>query len=337
MYMRHKSIKQREFLVLITSNKGVALLMVLWVMTILMVVVLSFSFMTRTDAHSTLFFKEGTEKRFLAEAGIQRGIMETLRRGIYKNKQVVMEGSEAIKVDGTSYTGQLGNDYYTFEVVDESGKINLNILTDSSGIIVNNLLLNLGVSKKDADTIVDSILDWKDADELHRLNGAESDFYMSLPSPYKSKNNNLDAVEELLMVKAITPEILYGSNKKAGFFDFLTVYSKTGGINVNTAPTEVLSALPGMTPELVNRINSFRKSAEIKTLQDLESIVGMSLPLISPFIGVSESNTYTIRATGYKKGEKQGFTIMATVIIENNGKYRCVYYKSPAKARQRQE
>ena len=322
---------------MITSNKGVALLMVLWIMTVLMVIVLSFSFMTRTDARSTLFFKEGTEKGFLAEAGIQRGIMEIMRRGLYKNKQAVMEGSEAIKVDGTIYTGQLGNDYYTFDVVDESGKINLNILTDSSGIILNKLLINMGVSKEDADTIVDSILDWKDTDDIHRLHGAESDYYMSLPNPYKSKNARLDAVEELLMVKGITPEILYGSNEKAGLFDLLTVYARTGGINVNAAPKEVLAALPGMTPELVNKVSSLRESAEMKTLEDLGSIVGMSLPLMSPYVGVSESNTYTIKATGYKKNEKQGFTIMATVVIENNSKYRCVYYKSPAGARQRQE
>jgi general secretion pathway protein K len=337
MEMRHRSIEERNIFTIITSNKGVALLMVLWTMTILMVIILSFSFMTRTDAYSTLFFKEGTEKRFLAEAGLQCGIMETLRRGTYKDKQVVMEDGNAIKVDGTRYTGQLGNDYYTFEVFDQSGKINLNTLTDISGIIVNNLLLNLGVSKENADTIVDSILDWKDTDELQRLHGAESAYYMSLPNPYKSKNASLETVEELLMVKGITPEILYGSNKKSGLFDFLAVHANSEGINVNTAPKEVLAALPGMTPELANKLSSFRETAEIKTLQELESIVGVSFPLMSPYIGISESNMYTIKATGYKKDEKQGFTIIATVIIENNGKYQYVYYKSPANIRKWQE
>ena len=50
-------------------------------------------------------------------------------------------------------------------------------LTDANGIILNNLLVNLGIPGEDANTIVDSILDWKDADDLHRLHGAEDTYY----------------------------------------------------------------------------------------------------------------------------------------------------------------
>ncbi|MCK7509483.1 MAG: hypothetical protein MZV70_39250 [Desulfobacterales bacterium] len=59
---------------LLASQDGVALLIVLWVLTMLMVIVLSFSFMTRTETHATLTFREGIEKKFLAESGIQRAI-----------------------------------------------------------------------------------------------------------------------------------------------------------------------------------------------------------------------------------------------------------------------
>ncbi|MDP2753256.1 MAG: DUF559 domain-containing protein, partial [Nitrospirota bacterium] len=57
----------------VASPKGIALLLVLWVLTILMVISLSFSFMARTETYSTLSFKEGIEKKFIAEAGIERG------------------------------------------------------------------------------------------------------------------------------------------------------------------------------------------------------------------------------------------------------------------------
>jgi len=299
-------------------------------MMILMVISLSFSMMTRTETHATLYFKEGMEKRFLAEAGVQRAIMEILHRGVYKNKQPVLEGHEPVKVDGTGYTGKLGDDYYVFSIIDESGKINLNLLTDSSGVIMNNLLVNLGVKKEDADTIVDAILDWKDGDELRRLHGAESDYYMSLPNPYRSKNGTFDTIEEALTVKGMTPEILYGNSRQPGIFDFLTVRATGGGININSAPREVLAALPGMTGEAVDRIIDLRKVAEMKSQEEIKSAVGGGFSLMSSYIGFTETGIYTVTATGYKKDEQHGFTIRATIMVEGNSRYRYTYYKSPA-------
>jgi general secretion pathway protein K len=316
-----------------SSDRGIALLLVLWVLTILMVIVLPFSVMTRSETHASFYFKQGMEKRFLAEAGVQRSVMELFHRGTFKGKQEITPGNEIMKVDGTPYTGQLGNDYYVYRVLDESAKINLNLLSDNSVLLLNNLLVNLGVQKETADTISDSILDWKDADELHRLHGAESEYYQTLPSPYKSKNGNFDTVEELLMVKGMTPEILYGNSTRTGIYGFVTVYSKVGGINVNTASREVLAALPGMTPETADQAIALRESAGPGRPVDLRPLLGDRFVSVAPYIGGSESDTYTIDSTGYKKAEKQGFTVRATVSIAADGKYSCLYYKSPAGVR----
>lgn len=316
------------------SEMGIALLLVLWILTILSVIAFSFSFMVRTETRATLFFKEGREKQLLAEAGVETAIMETVYRSIYKNRQITLEDTQVIRVDGTEYEGQLGNDSYVYSVTDESGKINLNTLNDISGIILNKLLVNQGVSKETADTIVDSLLDWRDADELQRLHGAESDYYMSLPNPYKSKNADLETVEELLMVKGMTPEILYGSGEKKGIFDFVTIFSNTGTINVNRAPKEVLEALPGMTPEMADQIIALRQTADIKTIEDVRAITGDGFTLLAPYISILESNVCTIESTGYKKGEQRGFTIRTTLSLQGNGKYRTLYYKSPAGMKQ---
>src|SRR4030043_741794 len=234
-----------------SSQKGIALILVLWVLTILMVIVLSFSFMARTETYSTLSFKEGLEKKFLAEAGIERGIMEIFYRNMYKNQPLVLEGGEVWKTDGTSYKAQTGDGYYTVRIIDESGKVDINRV---SGVVLKNLLINSGVQEEEVDTIVDSIMDWKDPDDLHRLHGAESDYYMSLPNPYKAKDANFDTLEELLLVKGMTPEILYGDGKKKGIINFLTINSKTSQININAAPKEVLTSIPGITPEFADTI-----------------------------------------------------------------------------------
>jgi general secretion pathway protein K len=71
-------------------------------------------------------------------------------------------------------------------------------------------LTNLGVEGEARDIIVDSILDWRDADDFYRIHGAENDYYQSLKEPYRCKNGNFDSIEELLLVRGITPALFYG-------------------------------------------------------------------------------------------------------------------------------
>ena len=317
-HKRHKGIRD-----IAASERGIALLLVLWVLTILMVIVFSFSYMARTESHATLVFKEGMEKKFLAEAGIERGIMELF----YRNQFFSVEGSEIWKIDGTPYTVQMGDGYYTIRIMDEAGHVNINSVSD---IILKNLLLNVGVQAEEVDTIVDSIMDWKDPDDLHRLHGAESDYYMSLPIPYKAKNANFDTLEELLLVKGIKPEILYGSGEKKGIIDFLTVNSMSSQINVNAAAKEVLMTIPGMTPEIADGIITYRQSKEIMGVQEIQGILGGSYISMAPYIITGGTTTYTIESVGYKGSGKAGYAIKATVILETNNKFRYVYYKSPS-------
>jgi type II secretory pathway component PulK len=58
--------------------------------------------------------------------------------------------------------------------------------------------------------IADAILDWLDEDDEARPNGAELEFYTTLPTPYAPKNGPIDSVEELLLVRGVTPQLLFG-------------------------------------------------------------------------------------------------------------------------------
>ena len=316
------------------SQEGIALLLVLWVLTILMVIVLSFSFMARTETQATLSFKDGIEKRFIAEAGIERGIMELFYRNVFKNQSIEFEGREVWKTDGRLYSSNIGDGYYTVSITDESGKVDINTVSD---VVLKNLLISIGVQEEEVDMIVDSIMDWKDPDDFHRLSGVESDYYMSLPNPYKAKNANFDAVEELLLVKGVTPEILYGSASgggKRGLIDIVTVNSKRSKINVNAAPKEVLMGIPGVTPEVADTIINYRQTNEIENIFFVEGIPIENLDLIQPFINTAGSNTFSIEAIGHKGSKKGGYAIKATVVIAGNNNYRYVYYKSPANIKQ---
>ncbi len=307
-----------------TAEKGIALLMTLWVLTIMMVLVLSFSYMTRTETYATLSFKEGTEKKLLAEAGIERGILELFYRYINKNQTITLLGYEVWKIDDRSYKDKMGEGEYSVRIIDESGKIDINAMTDANSDILRNLLKNLEVQEEEVNTIVDSILDWKDADDLLHLSGAEDEYYMSLPNPYKPKNANFDTLEELLLVKGMTSEILYGSKEKKGIINLLTIYSNKIQININAAPKEVLMAIPGITPEIADSIISFREHDEIKNAAEV------GIPPGTKYVVFGDSLTYTVDSSGIKGNAKTGFNIRATVRIEGGNNYRYLYYKSPA-------
>lgn len=313
----------------IERQKGIVLIIVLWVLTILMVIAMSFSVMTRTETHATLGFREGLDKKFLAEAGIERAIIELFYRNTYKNQEMLEEEKKVWEVHGKPYTLEMPNGQIILKIIDESGKIDINNLNDLSGIILKNLLINMGVPEQEALTIVDSILDWKDADDLRRLNGAEKDYYMSLPKPYKAKDSKFDTLEELLLVKGMTPDILFGSYDKNGIYDFITIYANTNTINLRSAPKEVLLAVPGLTPEIVDEIISKRegliatKALDVVIPQESEKFVNQQGSL----------NVFTIESRGYKAGEKSAYTIKTTVILEGNNKIKYLYYKSPANVR----
>ena len=102
------------------------------------------------------------------------------------------------------------------EKENESGKVNLNRASEP---LLKMMLNNFEIEDADKNIIVDSIMDWRDKDNLHRLNGAEDDYYLSLPQPYKCKNGDFTSIDELLLVRGVTPEIFYG-----GLKDMVSVY-----------------------------------------------------------------------------------------------------------------
>jgi type II secretory pathway component PulK len=125
-----------------------------------------------------------------------------------------------------------------FGVVDEGGKLNVNsmIALDKTGEALYNALLKLPNMSPE---VADAIVDWVDADDVARASGAESADYSGLPNPYKAKNGPLNSLDELLLVKGVTPELLYGGDRNRngvyddgdtgsdrGWSDYLTVYGR---------------------------------------------------------------------------------------------------------------
>jgi hypothetical protein len=132
-----------------------------------------------------------------------------------------------------------------YGLADEGGKININALItlDPSGETLYNALLKLPNMTPE---LADAIVDWVDNNEDARPNGAESAYYRGLAQPYSAKNGPLNTLDELLLVKGVTPQLLYGTDRnrngmddenaglvERGWSDYLTVYGRE--VNVDSS------------------------------------------------------------------------------------------------------
>jgi len=240
-------------------------MVVVWILAFLGVVFTSFTFSMRTELAAAGNFREKAETQSLAEAGIYRAAAEIINaeRNVPPDSTLYDALDERWHSNPGAYENvPLGRGTYWVTVSDEESKIPLNGATDA---VLRRLFAQSGVKEgRVVSVIVDSIQDWRDPDKLHRLNGAEDDHYLSLPVPYKAKNGNFETIDELLLVKGVTPEILYGNvaspDRRAvleaqppwerqlgpgeylGVARHLSVFG-AGQVNVNTASAEVLMAL----------------------------------------------------------------------------------------------
>ncbi|MBT4898189.1 MAG: hypothetical protein HON56_03890, partial [Nitrospina sp.] len=274
----------------------------LWVLVLLIALATEFAFSMKMEVNTTRNYKEDTESYYLAKAGVNLALAELLKKarfhsiheehGWIMGKEVPVPGvdsnpsdsatsdstageeEEALEFDIVNRTDiELESGTITYTIQDENGKISIN---SSSKLVLNKLLAYSGVKEKlKQDTISDSILDWIDGDKNHRLNGAEDDYYRTQRPPYYAKNGKIETLGELLKIRGITEEILYGSTEESeedkeykGIAQFLTVY-KYPSVNPNTASEEVLNII--YSPEqaaviLNNRTSKGYHSNSLSTL-----------------------------------------------------------------------
>ncbi len=205
--------------------------------------------------------------------------------------------------DANGWT-QLGDGWYKLDIADASGRVNINIATAAG--------LNALPGLKDDPSIGLAIVDWRDADDTPGSQdgaiGAESEYYLALDLPYQPKNGPFDTVDELLLVRGVTPTLLYGgadvtgygvsasSRQDTGVIDtsgstiplceLLTTYSRernvasdgTRRINVKTADAQTLVETLGLTPQLAERLIQQRgeNGANLTSIAGLLDIPGFT-------------------------------------------------------------
>ncbi len=239
----------------VRSEKGIALLLVIWLLVILSALAADMAMNARGDIGAVRNFKEGREAYYLARAGLQMAYAELLEDFDYvylKDGQDILgrAGDDLKEPEFSPRQVAFGGGLVSYVITDENAKLNINVLAHDEGGLRRLFATLFPDGIGGADTAIDSILDWADADEFHRPNGAESDYYQSLNPPYNAKNGDFDSVAELRRVKGVSHEMFAALEK------VLTVYP-VGALNPNTATAEALLA-SGMAQDKVSAIMDAR-------------------------------------------------------------------------------
>ena len=225
-------------------QRGIALILVLWLTILLTVIGGSFAYGMRNEALAARNSLSLAQARALADGAIYRTVFELMRPKTL---------ADVWSADGTVHVWDENGSRVAVNALDESGKIDLNTAPDG---LIKGLLQT--AAEADADTaarLVDVIGDWKDTDDLRRPNGAEAPDYQAAGLSYKPANAPFESVAELQRVLGMTPAI-YGR-----IADSLTVHSRMAGINAAFASRTVLLAVPGATPEIVDTYIAQRRDA----------------------------------------------------------------------------
>ena len=295
--------------------------MVLWILMLLSVIVGEFCHAMRTEVNIVRNFKEETQAYYIAKAGVAIGTNELLKLLSAPTAivSVAEDGEEKPenpwRINQAMPDFSYGGGFFRIRMADEGGKVNINRAGPG---LLRAMLSGFELSDEEKDVIVDSIQDWRDDDNFHRMNGAEEDYYQALPEPYHVGNGDFSSPSELMLVRGITPELF-----DAGLKEMITVFpgspktpassaSKASSgknaaalfnydrINVNAAPYALLKSLPGMTDELAETVITSRENTEFRSSADMISVLGTEVyAAASPYLAVQRSSVYAVTAVGY--------------------------------------
>lgn len=177
------------------SEEGVALIAVLWTLTLLAIIAAALSLETRSSTHIARNVVDHAAARAAADAGIQRAILD-------------LEGAPtdptSFRTDGTVYAWRFGNCAVRISVRDEASKIDLNKAPQE---LLAALFASVGVDKVKAQSLATAVADFRDPDDFPRPGGAEQAAYQDAGLAWGPKNAPFQTVEELQQVLGMTPEI----------------------------------------------------------------------------------------------------------------------------------
>lgn len=285
------------------SKNGFALLVVIMVLLLASFMAAQLIMQVRTEQKVAFNAKSRAAGYFLSEAGINLGLFRLKDSPIDSDDEQYERFLEGHMYNVFLPVGKV--DYYA---VSETGKIDLNSFPRQ---LLELFLEYHQLEPEQVATIVDSLMDWRDTDDMHRLNGAENKTYRELDDPYVPRNGKIEEPAEFFLV--------YGTEALAGLFaaeEVFTVHNPKSKINFNSLTPTMLDFLVEGDPE--GKVAYEAARAELVGKQQLGSVQARQVlgderfQTLRPYLTYSSGTNryYSIvadsRAGVLPEGEDQG-------------------------------
>lgn len=264
------------------QDQGFVLVAVLWLIALFTIVALGYARTTRYKTQEIV-----NELRLMRESRLFDSALEiaAAQYELYtRNRQRFLSSGleDSLTPEQRSvmwyprheaYPLQMETEEFFVRLTPVDGLIALKAMTPDLWFAV---LEACGVRDEDARLdIMAAVADWEDEDSLLHLNGAEADYYASLPVPYACKNAPIEHIEELLLVRGVTPEIFYGTDERPGLRHFLSVEGESALLDINTASPLALQIAASLTPAEIDAIVALRRENPLMTMAEVYEEVGL--------------------------------------------------------------
>ena len=193
----------------------------------------SFALSMRREAALISVLKNNAHAKAIAESGISLAEMMLLSP----------DPSKVWRADGSIYEIRASDAIIRIRLQSEAGKIDIN---KADQAVLQSLMALAPVDSEQQGKLVDAILDWRDADNLVRIDGAEKEEYQEAGLNYEPRNKPFESTEELQLVLGMNKKVL------AWLDPLVTIYSNQPRINYQVASKEVLQAMPGLDAGIID-------------------------------------------------------------------------------------
>lgn len=208
------------------KQRGVALILVLWVLSILTLMAGSFTLTMRRETAGLSHTKENAQALAQAKSGL------TLAQAMLLQE----DEAKRWRVDGSIYEIESETATTRIRIMSEFGKIDINSATAQ---LLHHVLQLAPLETQAQQELENAILDWRDEDETTRPFGAEKPEYKAAKLSYAPRNKPFRSFEELQMLKGMNANVFAWMQK------IFTIYAAgQTEVEVNTSSREVLNVLP---------------------------------------------------------------------------------------------
>lgn len=207
-----------------SRQSGLALVVVLWILSLLTLMAGSFAKTMRRETAVSTAIKINAEAESLAETGI--ALAE------FMLNQPPQQGRW--RTDGTIYRLVKNGSEMRIRILSESGKVDINSSTELQlSALLNSVVDDSGQQER----LLNAILDWRDADDDTRTHGAEKNQYKRAGLRYAPSNFAFQSLQELQLVLGMD-DLIFNRIEP-----WITIYSGSPEVNIDAAAPELLSLI----------------------------------------------------------------------------------------------